>query len=88
MWENNIYDSRDMDEESWIEVSEDMVYPEELKEFLDSGDNLFIPEAMDFMSKYRNLDICGGGVHECLLEVEILLEALNINYNTIRKFTY
>ena len=36
----------------------------------------------------NSVDICGGGINECLKEVQMALEILGINYNTVEKFTY
>jgi hypothetical protein len=32
--------------------------------------------------------LCGGGINECLKEVEIALDALNKTYTTFDRFTY
>jgi hypothetical protein len=43
---------------------------------------------MDFLKNYSNIVLLGGGVNECLKEVEIALLALNKNFNVLRQFTY
>ena len=53
-----------------------------------AGDMINIPDLMDFLKNYSNIVLLGGGVNECLKEVEIALLALNKNFNVINKFTY
>ena len=88
MVEKDINDSRDLDEEFWDEFvsrfgSEDI---RELIEF--SGDAINIPDLMDEISSYNNIVLCGGGVNECLKEVEIALDALDKPYHTFSRFTF
>jgi len=48
-----------------------------------------IPDLMDFLKKYgTKIILCGGGIRECLKEVEIALMALDKNYNILTKYTY
>ena len=54
----------------------------------DSEDCINIPELMEFLSPYNNIVLVGGGVHECLREVELAMDALDKNYETWNRFTY
>lgn len=88
MVEKDVNDSRDLDEEFWDEFvsrfgSEDI---RELIEF--SGDAINIPELMDELRGYNNIVLCGGGINECLKEVEIALDALDKKYYTFSRFTF
>lgn len=43
---------------------------------------------MDYLSNKSNIILLGGGINECLKEVEIALLSLDKNYNIMNKFTY
>ncbi len=91
MIENNINDSRDIDEEMWIGYMNKYGYDlSDVKDLLENADDMInIPDLMDFLRNYSGkLVICGGGINECLKEVEIALMALDKNYSVLTKFTY
>jgi hypothetical protein len=87
MMEKGINDSRDLSEE-WDEFvqTHKLDHIRELLEF--SGDMVNIPELIDFLKEYNNIDLVGGGVNECLKEVEIALKAMNKKYKTIDDWVY
>lgn len=78
MYQNNITDSRDIEDETYEELGIDN--PGE--------DGIWIPEILEYLEDYDNIVLCGGGKTECLLEVELCLKALNKSYKRIDKFTY
>jgi len=43
---------------------------------------------MDFLKRYSNIVLTGGGIYECLKEVEIALMALDKSYQILNEFTY
>jgi hypothetical protein len=43
---------------------------------------------MDFVKYYNSIILLGGGVTECLKEVEIALNALDKDYEIYDNFTY
>lgn len=90
MRDNDINDSRDVDEEMWIAFSHQYKYTEsEIQEILEFADDAInIPDVMDFLSNENNIVLTGGGVDECLKEVEIALDALGKTYEIDHKFTY
>jgi hypothetical protein len=49
---------------------------------------LDIYEVMDFLKKYNNIILTGGGINECLKEVEIALLALDKPYRILKEYTY
>lgn len=88
MMEEGVNDSRDLEVEFWNGFinkygGEDI---RELVEF--SSDAINIPELMDELRGYGNILLCGGGINECLKEVEISLDALDKPYDTLSQFTY
>lgn len=91
MIKNGFVDSRDLSEEDWNEyvTQNKNVQSEEVREYLENNeDAIFIPDLIDFLKKYNNISICGGGKDECLYEVEIALEALGKKYKEINEFIY
>lgn len=93
MHQNNITDSRDINSKFWNkfrkQYPENDFYTYELRELLeDSGDMISIPDLMDFIKEYSDIILLGGGIDECLKEVEIALKALNKEYTVEHDFTY
>lgn len=83
---NDLNDSSEIDEEQY----EEMDLPEELKEnLIDEGWKIALP-AFNFniLKHWGGSTLVGGGENECLLEVEVLLNAMNIPYTTFNKFIY
>ena len=88
MIEKSVNDSRDLDKEFWDEYIE-KYGNEDVRELLElAGDCINIPELMDELSGYNNIVLCGGGINECLKEVEIALNALDKYYSVLTKYTY
>lgn len=91
MYQNDVRDSRDMTRDMWAKYLREhrRTDRKEVYELLrDSGDCVNIPDLMDYIKNFRNIVLTGGGVDECLKEVEIALQALNIPYQTEHQFTY
>jgi hypothetical protein len=94
MIKNNINDSRDMNWKGFVkeykeEFRDDATGMWELKELLEgASDMISIPDLMDFLERYSNIVLTGGGINQCLKEVEIALLSLDKKYNTLSKFTY
>jgi len=88
MIEKNVNDSRDITEEFWNEFVE-KYGSQQVRELVElSDDCVNIPDLMDEIRPYGNIVLCGGGVNECMKEVEIALKALNKPYNVLTQFTY
>lgn len=88
MHQNGVNDTRDLEEDFWNEYiaqngSNDI---RELMEF--SSDCINIPDLMDFLQPYNNITLCGGGIEQCLKEVEIGLDALGKKYKVLHQYTY
>jgi hypothetical protein len=91
MMKHNINDSRNIDDEMWEGFMLEYGYESsEIFNLLESAsDMIHVPDLMEFLQKYSGkVVVCGGGINECLKEVEIALMALNKNYNILTKFTY
>ena len=88
MIEKGINDSRDLDESFWDEFIE-RYGDGDVRELLEFADDCInIPDLMDFLGRYNNIVLVGGGINECLKEVEIALNALEKPYTTIPKYLY
>lgn len=88
MRDNNINDSRELDEEFWAAFI-DQYGNEDIRELMeDSDDCINIPDLMDVLERLNNIVLVGGGIYQCLKEVELALDALDKNYDTWHKFTY
>lgn len=90
MINNDINDSRDIDEDMWNKYMTEMERDnDDVHDLLENSDDMInIPDLMDFLKEYNNIVLLGGGINECLKEVEIALLALDKNYNTVSEFIY
>ena len=87
---NDINDSRDIDEEMWNDFMNTTDHSrQDVRDLLENaGDLINIPELMEFLHNKNNITLTGGGINECLKEVELALMALDKPYSIISKFTY
>lgn len=87
---HDITDSRSVDEDMWQSFMTEYNYDSsEIRDALEfAEDALWIPDVMDELRNYSNIVVTGGGVDECLKEVEIALMALGKSYEVEHKFTY
>lgn len=90
MMRNNINDSRDLNKEFWDAFIE-KYGNEDIREIMEYADDcISIPDLIDFLSSnvQGRVYLTGGGVQECLKEVEIALNALGKSYIVYPEFTY
>lgn len=91
MYENDITDSREMNREMWTKYLKQYrrTDKKQVMELLQHSDDMVnIPDLMNYIKRFNNIMLTGGGVNECLKEVEIALGALNKTYDTLEEFTY
>lgn len=89
MIKHDINDSRDIESHNWDDFTKTHDTVGDIREYLeDNEDMMYIPDLMDYLKKFKNIILMGGGIDECLREVEIALEALNMKYNTYQRFVY
>ena len=83
MLKNDMSDSRELEEDELEELTGDE-YDADMGN--DPLSILDIP--LTLLKRFNNSNIVGGAANECLAEVVLFLDALNIKYNTVRKFIY
>lgn len=90
MIKHDINDSRDINSDMWNNfMKETNKNQQEIRELLEiSDDMIHVPDLIDFINNYSNIILTGGGIEQCLKEVEISLLALDKNYEIIYEFTY
>ena len=90
MSNHNITDSREINEDMWNQYMEETNHDQDdVRDLLENaGDCIAIPDLMDELSRYNNIVVTGGGINECLKEVEIALMANGQKYNILHDFTY
>lgn len=92
MIRHDITDSRDFDEEMWKNFMEETDHSrQEVRDLLEFADDMVnIPDLMKFLERYKhsNIVLTGGGVNECLKEVEIALMSLDKKYEILAEYTY
>ena len=92
LYKNQINDSREMTREMWAKYLKLHRRQDKLEVYQllkHSDDFINIPDLMDFLRIFRTKTvITGGGINECLKEVEIALKALGTQYSIYQKFTY
>jgi hypothetical protein len=90
MVRHNINDSREINEEMWNDYMEETNHnQQDVRDLLENaGDMINIPDLMDFLKNYSNIVLTGGGINQCLKEVEIALLSLDKNYNILSEFVY
>jgi hypothetical protein len=91
LYQNGINDSREMTREMWAKYLREYrrMDRKEIFTLLSHADDCVnIPDLMEYIKRFNNIILCGGGVNECLKEVEIALKALNKPYQVDTRFTY
>lgn len=91
MIKHNIHDSRNFNDKLWnLFLQENNIDQSNVKDLLEFADDaIHIPDLIDYLKKFNgNIVLCGGGINECLKEVEIALMAMNKQYRVLTKYTY
>jgi hypothetical protein len=87
-----INDSREMTKELWKEYIRGQDHKWVRKELValleNSDDMIHIPDLMEYLKRYSGVVLMGGGINECLKEVEISLKVLGKGYEVLKEYTY
>jgi len=84
MLKHGMNDVRDFRDEDWEKLDVD----ETAQELAEGGDTMYIPDVSDRLLGIPHPLLVGGGRDECLREVQLLLEILDIPYTTFSPFVY
>jgi hypothetical protein len=85
MRQNRIQDARDLD---FDELREQGILDDDQVDDLESGYLFYIPETIEAVQGWGGSILVGGGINECLAEVELLMEILDEPYTVDSRFTY
>lgn len=90
MISKSLTDSRDLDEDNWIEFSRLHPKDVDIREYLqDNEDSIYIPDVYERVKYIKNnFQICGGGKTECLAEMLILMKLCKKKYSLLPQFVY
>jgi len=90
MIKHNVNDSRDIDNDMWNNYMKETNHnQQDVRDLLENaGDMINIPDLMSFLKNYSNIILLGGGINECLKEVEIALLSLDKKFKTLSEFVY
>jgi len=83
MIQRGINDIRELSEQDVQNIGVSDLLHEQLEDY-----GFFIPDLQSILEDWNGSDICGGGQNECLAEVEILAEAMNLRFNQVQAFIY
>jgi hypothetical protein len=86
MFRQNINDSRMLFDEDAEKQQE--VFGEENMYWIDAGISIMELNGYDNLKRMSPFYLCGGGRDECLKEVMLMCNALNIKYKLLKKFIY
>lgn len=78
------------DEELYEIIGEDLL-DDHIREFIENEYPMYFPfedRTISELKSFRRSYLCGGGRHECLEEIKLLMDALNFRYKLYRKFIY
>jgi len=85
---NRINDSRDIEPETMVQIIGQDNY-EQWEDLIEGGDMITIPDiAIDELKSMSGALIGGGGQHECLKEIQLLMNAFNIKYKEVGRWIY
>ena len=90
MVKHSITDSREINTEMWNQfMKETNNTRQAVRDLLETAeDMIYVPELMEELKKYSNPVLMGGGIDECLREVELGFMALDKPYQIVKRFTY
>ena len=90
MYNHRIYDSREIAVEEWQKVLPERDFKAIQHGLEDEGLVIWSPDISipDLKNNWNGSLLCGGGMNECLKEIQILMNTFNIKYKMVDKFIY
>lgn len=83
MLENDIRDIKDLSEEDIEQIGVSDLLVEDLEDY-----GFFVPDLKDVLGRWNGSSIAGGGENECLAEVEVLADAMGLNFRRLPHYIY
>jgi len=90
MYNNKITDSRDVPLDQWKNILSEEDYNNGFEAIEDEGITIWNPDIniAELKRDFNNCLLCGGGMNECLKEIQILFGIFNIRYTLVNKFIF
>jgi len=90
MYINRKYDSREIPVEEWKQILPEKDFRAVGESIADEGLTIWTPDISigDLKNNWNNSLLCGGGINECLKEIQLLMSTFNIKYTLVDKFIY
>jgi hypothetical protein len=88
MLSNGVDYTEEMDEEQWSDFISGDPDREDLRELIDADGGVPLPSVTDELKNLSRLQVMGGKDTECLAEILILLDALEIDYEELDDYIY
>jgi len=87
---NRKYDSRDIPVEEWEKILPPNDFRAIGDSIADEGLTIWTPDISigDLKNNWNGSLLCGGGMNECLKEIQILMNIFNIRYKLVDNFIY
>lgn len=76
---NRIYSSNEINHEEMLKITDEDLRRNEIN---------LPPFRIDLLKQFSGSYIMGGGINECLKEIQLIMNAFNIKYTTFQKFVY
>jgi hypothetical protein len=90
MYINRKYDSREISVDEWKQILPEKDFRAVGESIADEGLTIWTPDISigDLKNNWNNSLLCGGGINECLKEIQLLMSTFNIKYTLVDKFIY
>lgn len=76
---NRMYSSNEINHEEMLKITDEDLRRNEIN---------LPPFRIDLLKQFSGSYIMGGGINECLKEIQLIMNAFNIKYTTFQKFVY
>ncbi|MFW6172721.1 MAG: hypothetical protein ACOC5T_03155 [Elusimicrobiota bacterium] len=90
MYQKRLYDSREISVEEWEEVLPPNDFRAIEEAIREDGLSIWTPDISiaDLKNNWNGSLLCGGGMNECLKEIQLLMNSFNIKYKLVDRFIY
>lgn len=91
MYHNQINSTvpEDFSSDQWNDFADENNLPiGKFIELFESGDYINIPDVMEFLNSFNSIELMGGDSNECLKEIEIIMYALDKDFEINNNFIF